>query len=50
VITRKDIEQVLQTKNVDEFKDYWTAEYLSFEEARDFVRKLSWYDWLGNHK
>jgi len=40
MIARQDIEQILQNKNVNEFKDYWTPKYLPFEEARAFVRKL----------
>jgi len=56
VITRKDIEQVLQTKNVDEFKDFWKVEYLPFEEARNFVRKLGlknskeWFNYCKSEK
>jgi len=40
MITRQDIEQLLQTKNVEEFKDLWAFEYLPFEKAREYVRKL----------
>ena len=49
IIPRIDIERLLGSKNVDEFKDYWTVEYLPFEEARDYVRKLklkSYSDWI----